>query len=86
MSSGINPEKGVLPVVGQFNLDLMIACRTARATWPKDCLRAFTVATDTLKNQLSPFVSSDSRRTASLAEGSHILLANFSFRLNRRER
>ena len=74
VSSRVDPEKRVLPVVCKLNLNRMITFRTTGPLWAEDGFGAVAVATYAFKNQPSSLVARDSRRTASLAEGSHILI------------
>ncbi len=71
MSSGVNPQKGVVPSVCELDLDVVV---TSRAPWSaglEDCVRALAVAVNAFQQKVPAFVPGDSWGAACFAEGFH---------------
>ena len=73
MGSRIDPDEWVSPLVGELDLDQMVAFGASWSISLEDRVRALAAAIHTVENQVSALIMCYSRRTTSFAEGSHSL-------------
>ena len=73
MRSRIDPDEWVSPLVGELDLDQMMAFGASWSVSLEDGVRASAAAVHTFEDQVSTLIMCHSRWTASFAEGSHSL-------------
>ncbi len=71
MSSGVDPQEGVIPFVRELDFDMVVTSRAPRSAAFENCVRTFAAAVNTFQQKVSAFVPCDSGWTACFAEGFH---------------
>jgi hypothetical protein len=71
VSSGVNPQKGVVPPVCELDLDVVVTSGAPGSARLEDCVRALAGAVNAFQQKVPAFVPRYSRGVAFFAEGFH---------------